>query len=68
MIPSQGCDVGRRVAWSVESGQASPREVESSVVREAGQIGERPSIKTDQSIGRGTIGMEDARVLGWERR
>jgi hypothetical protein len=67
-MPSQGCDVGRRVNCRVESGQASPREVASRVVREAGQIGARPSIKTDQRIGRGTMGMEEARVLGWERR
>lgn len=67
-MPSQGWDVGRRVDWRVERGHASPRDVASKVVREAGQIGPRPSIRTDQRIGRGTIGMEEARVLGCERR
>lgn len=38
------------------------------VVREGGQIGARPSIRTDQRMGRGTMGIEEARVLGWERR
>lgn len=38
-------------------GQASPREVPAIVVRVAGQIGERPSMSTDQRVGSGTIGM-----------
>jgi hypothetical protein len=67
-MPSQGAEVGRSVLWRVERGQASPREVESRVVREAGQMGARPSIRRDQRTGRGTMGMEDARVRGWERR
>jgi hypothetical protein len=52
----------------VESGQASPREVLSRVVREGGQIGLRPSMRTDQRVGSGTIGIEEARVVGWEIR
>lgn len=60
--------MGRRDFWRVESGQASPREVESREVREAGQMGARPSIRTDQRMGRGTMGIEEARVLGWEMR
>ena len=67
-IPSQGWEVGRRVAWRVDSGHASPSEVLSIVVREAGQMGARPSIRTDQRTGRGTIGIEEARVRGWDRR
>jgi hypothetical protein len=52
----------------VESGQASPREVLSRVVRDGGHIGLRPSMRTDQRVGRGTMGMEEARVVGWEIR
>lgn len=52
----------------VDSGQASPMDVPSIVVREGGQIGARPSIKTDQSVGSRTIGTEDACVEGWEMR
>lgn len=63
---SQGCVVG--VTGRVESGQASPREVLSRVVREGGQMGARPSMRTDQRVGRGTMGTEDAWVVGWEIR
>lgn len=52
----------------VESGQASPREVPSITVREAGQMAARPSIRTDQRVGRGTMGTDEARVRGWEMR
>ena len=52
----------------VESGQASPREVSSRFVRDGGQIGARPSMSTDQRVGRGTIGTEEACVVGCERR
>jgi hypothetical protein len=65
---SHGCESGERDLVRVVRGQASPSDVLSMLVREAGQIGPRPSIKTDQRMGRGTMGMEDARVLGWERR
>lgn len=67
-MPSHGWDVGRRDTWRVDRGQASPRDVASSVVRDAGQIGARPSMRTDQSIGSGTIGIEEARVFGCDRR
>lgn len=52
------------VEGSVDSGQASPREVLSRTVREAGQTGARPSMRTDQRVGRGTIGTDDACVEG----
>ena len=48
----------------VESGQASPRELPSMTVREAGQMAARPSMRIDQRVGRGTIGTDEARVLG----
>jgi hypothetical protein len=51
-----------------EHGQASPRGVPLIDVRVAGQMGERPSIKTDQRVGSGTMGMEAACVVGWARR
>lgn len=63
---SQGCaggDCGRS-----EHGQASPTDTPSICVREAGQIDARPSISTDQSMGRGTIGTDEASVEGWESR
>lgn len=52
------------VTGRVESGQASPREVLSKVVRDGGQIGASPSISTDHSVGRGTMGIEEACVVG----
>lgn len=66
IIVSQGCVVGR--TGRVERGQASPREVPSRAVREGGQIGARPSMRTDQRVGRITMGTEEAWVVGWERR
>ena len=65
---SQGWDCGGREFASTVRGQASPRDVLSMLVREEGQMGARPSIRTDQRVGRGTMGIEEARVLGWERR
>jgi hypothetical protein len=65
---SQGWQFDGREFASAVSGQASPMDVLSTLVREAGQIGARPSIRTDQSVGRGIIGIEEARVLGWDRR
>jgi hypothetical protein len=61
---SQGCDCGERDFSSVLRGQASPSGTPSMLVRVAGQIGARPSIRTDHRVGRGMMGMEDARVLG----
>jgi len=54
---SQGC-----VGWEgmIEHRQASPIEMPSICVRVDGQIGDRPSIKTDHSVGRGMIGTEEA--------
>ena len=51
-----------------EQGQASPREVPSTTVLVDGQMLERPSMRTDHSVGRGTTGTEDACVLGCEIR
>jgi hypothetical protein len=65
-IVSQGWVVGRRGRRA--SGQASPREVPSRVVREGGQMGAKPSMRTDQRVGRGMMGTEEAWVVGWERR
>jgi hypothetical protein len=31
-------------------------------------MGDRPSMRTDQRVGRETIGTEEAWVVGWERR
>jgi len=67
-IDSQGAAVGRRDCERMVEGQASPREVLSIVVREGGQIGARPSIRTDQRIGSGTMGIEEAKVRGCDRR
>ncbi len=63
---SQGCVFGK--TGIVERGQASPREVPSRVVRDWGQIGARPSMSTDHRVGRGTIGTEEAWVVGCESR
>jgi len=67
-MPSQGCDEGRSVDWRAFEGHASPREVPSIDVRDEGHIGARPSMSTDQRIGRGMMGMDEATVRGWERR
>lgn len=67
-ICSQASAVGRSEEDRRFRGHASPMDVEAMVVREGGQIGARPSIRTDQRMGRGTMGIEEARVLGWERR
>jgi hypothetical protein len=52
----------------VDRGQASPSGVESIWVRDGGQIGDSPSIKTCHSVGRETTGTEDAWVVGWEMK
>jgi hypothetical protein len=59
---SQGWEAA--VTGMVVRGQASPREVPSITVREAGQMAARPSIRTDQRVGRGTMGTDEARVRG----
>jgi len=47
-----------------EHGQASPRDIPSILVRVEGQIVERPSTRTAQTVGRGTTGTEEACVEG----
>lgn len=44
----------------MEQGQASPMGMPSMIVRVAGQMGARPSIRTFQKVGRGTMGTEEA--------
>ena len=49
-------------------GHASPREVPASVVRDEGQMGARPSMRTSHNVGTGITGTEDARVEGWDNK
>lgn len=51
-----------------EQGHASPRGLPLIVVLVAGQMLDSPSIKTDQRVGRGTTGTEDACVVGCDNR
>lgn len=51
-----------------EQGQASPREMPLMAVREGGQMGAKPVIKTSHRVGRDTMGIEEACVEGWDRR
>lgn len=67
-MDSQGRELGFDVAGMELRGQASPREVESIMVRVEGQTGARPSIRTDQRVGRGIIGLPRWTVRGWDRR
>ena len=55
-------------AGIVEQGQASPRGSPAMLVLVAGQILDKPSISTDHSVGSGTIGTDDACVVGCEIR
>lgn len=48
----------------VEHGQASPIDIPSTWVRVDGQMLDKPSISTDQSVGRAIIGTWDALVDG----
>ena len=59
---SHGCAGG--LEGIEEHGQASPRGMPFTCVRVAGQISDSPSIKTNQSVGRGTIGADAACVVG----
>lgn len=43
-----------------EQGQASPREMPSICVRVEGQIGDKPSMMTDQRVGTGMMGTDAA--------
>jgi hypothetical protein len=52
----------------VDRDQASPSEVESIWVRDGGQMGDKPSIKTCHKVGKETTGTEDACVVGWEMK
>lgn len=65
---SQGREFGLEAAGMELRGQASPMEVESMMVRVDGQTGARPSIRTLQRVGRGTIGLPRWMVRGWARR
>lgn len=65
---SQGTAEEQDDAGMVDKGHASPSGVESIWVREAGQIGDSPSINTCHRVGKGTMGTEDAWVVGWERK
>lgn len=67
-MDSQGREFGLDVAGIELRGQASPREVESIVVRVEGQTGARPSTRTLQRVGRGTIGLPRWTVRGCARR
>lgn len=51
-----------------EQGQASPREMPLMAVLDCGQIGAKPDMSKFQSVGRGTIGIDEACVEGWARR
>lgn len=65
-MPSQGLAGGD---WGkAEHLHASPRDTPSICVREGGQIPEKPSMRTDHKVGTETIGTDDARVEGCERR
>ena len=54
-----GGDVG-----IVEQFHASPNDIPSIFVRVAGQISERPSMRTDHRVGKGTTGTDAASVMG----
>lgn len=58
------------VGWEgmTEHGHASPREMPSICVRVFGQMGDRPSIKAVQRVGRGIMGTEEACVVGWDSK
>lgn len=62
-------DTVRCWTWGIdEQGQASPREMPLMAVREAGQMGASPAIRTFHNTGRTTTGLDEACVVGWERR
>lgn len=49
-------------------GHASPSGVPAIEVRDEGQIGASPSMRTVHSVGNGITGTEDARVEGCDKR
>ena len=63
---SQGCPGGD--GGMDLHGHASPRGVPAIEVREEGQMGASPSIRTSHRVGKGTTGTDEARVDGWDRR
>ncbi len=67
-MASHGAADEEEDAGMVDKGHASPSGVESICVREGGQMGDNPSINTCHRVGKGTIGTEDAWVVGWERK
>lgn len=67
-MDSQGRELELVVAGMVVRGQASPRGVLSIWVRVEGQTGARPSIRTVQRAGSGTMGLPRWTVRGWARR
>src|SRR4051794_27053784 len=59
---------GDWAGWGMElHGQASPRDTPLMAVRDAGQMGARPLIRTFQRTGMGTMITLEACVDGWER-
>lgn len=48
----------------VEHGQASPSEMPLMAVRDWGQMGANPDMRTFQSVGSGTMGIDEACVDG----
>ncbi|KAK5633509.1 hypothetical protein RRF57_009223 [Xylaria bambusicola] len=55
----------RCCTWGIdEQGQASPREMPFMAVREFGQIGARPAMRTFHNTGRTTTALEAACVVG----
>ena len=62
-------DVGDEGGWGIdEQGQASPNGTSLIAVRELGQIGVKPVMRSSQRTGTRTIGVEDAWVVGCDRR
>lgn len=60
---------GFGVGWGSDwQGHASPSVTPLIVVRDEGQMDAMPSIRTFQSTGRGTMGIDEACVEGWESK
>lgn len=58
-------ELGGGVCCGIEvQGHASPSEMPSMAVRDGGQIGASPDIKTFHNTGMTTIGVEEACVVG----
>lgn len=73
-----GCELGKGekifdvgdagVCGMDEQGHASPNDTPSMAVREAGQMGASPVINTFHRTGSTTMGMEEACVVGCDKR